>query len=262
MLSNLAQSLSPILSSAVTNVQSKIQKTQTELATNVNPNLSGASIGVIVSLSTDISTWSTRTVQLKTANDLVGATQTGLSSISTILSQMLGLVNSAVSDPTNTSSYTASYNSLAEHIRAIATSAQINGSTLLGPSPGITIYPALSSSISSNVAGVNFASIATSLTNSDISASSTDTIATLNGYIAQVSAMQSSMNAYSSAISSDISAANGFSSGLSAHISSLQNIDTASLQANLQSLNNQQSIDYYLITQMNSASAAQLTIFH
>jgi len=260
-LSSLATSLSPVLSTAINAVQEKIVKTQATLATNINPDLSSADSRVIVTLSSEIATWSTRTINLKTANTLVGITQSSLSSISSLLNQMMSLVNSAVSDPTNTSSYTATYNSLAQQIGSIASSSQVNGSTLLGPSPGITIYPALSSSISSDVAGYDFAALAASLINADISTSSTSTIATLNEYINQVAALQTSMTAYSGAINSVISAANGFSSGLTAYINNLQGIDTTALQGTLQSLNNQQSINYYLVSQMNAVVAAQLAIF-
>jgi hypothetical protein len=44
-------------------------------------------------------------------------------------------------------------------------------------------------------------------------------------------------------------------------IDSIQNVDQTAMQAQLQQLNNQQSIDYYLISQMNQAAAAALTIF-
>jgi len=50
-------------------------------------------------------------------------------------------------------------------------------------------------------------------------------------------------------------------SNLQSTVDSIQNVNETELQAKLQQLNNQQSIDYYLISQMNTASAAILTIF-
>jgi hypothetical protein len=41
----------------------------------------------------------------------------------------------------------------------------------------------------------------------------------------------------------------------------MQAVDSTALQAKLQGLNNQQSIDYYLVSQMNTAAQAALTIF-
>jgi hypothetical protein len=53
----------------------------------------------------------------------------------------------------------------------------------------------------------------------------------------------------------------GLESGLNGAISSMTAIDSTALQTKLQSLNNQQSIDYYLVSQLNTASAAILSIF-
>jgi flagellin-like hook-associated protein FlgL len=265
-MSALIPRLSPILSNAINSVQEKIVKTQTELATGVNPNLSAANASVILSLSSDISTWDTRTTGLKTANDLVGVTQTGLASISSILYQMLNLVNSAVADPTNASTYGSSYQSLGLQIKSIASSSLINGQTLLGLSPGITIYPALSTNISSSIAGYDFTTLGTSLAaDHDLSAgasvSTSTKITNLNTYIDQVSAMQSSMSAYSGAIKANITATMSFSSGLSDYIDDLQNVVATALQAQLQVHNNQLSIDYYLVGQLNAAAAEELRIF-
>jgi hypothetical protein len=49
--------------------------------------------------------------------------------------------------------------------------------------------------------------------------------------------------------------------GLSNTVAQIENIDATAMQARLQQLNNQQSIDYYLVSQMNTASAAVLAIF-
>jgi hypothetical protein len=48
---------------------------------------------------------------------------------------------------------------------------------------------------------------------------------------------------------------------LQSTINSLQAVDQTALQAQLQQLNNQQSVDYYLVSQMNTAAQAVLNIF-
>lgn len=60
------------------------------------------------------------------------------------------------------------------------------------------------------------------------------------------------------AISTSQASING---NLLATISSIQDIDQVKLQAQLQQLNNEQSTGYYLISQMNSAASAMLSIF-
>lgn len=263
-MSILIPKLSTTLSNAINSVQEKIVKTQAELATGISSNLSAASASVVVSLKSDISTWDTRKTGLQTANDLVGVTQTGLASISTILYQMINMVNSADVDSGNAATYGNSYRSLALQIKSIASSSWINGQTLLGDASGITIYPALSASISSDIAGYDFTSVGTALaadydlTSSALRDSKSDD---LYAYIDDVTAMQSSMSAYSEAIDANVTAATGFSSGLSAYIDDLQNVDSTALQAKLQGYNNQQSIDYYLVGQLNAAAAEELRIF-
>ncbi|AWW49450.1 beta-propeller fold lactonase family protein [Polynucleobacter paneuropaeus] len=76
-----------------------------------------------------------------------------------------------------------------------------------------------------------------------------------------VSNKQSALSAYSVGLVAVKDSASSLAIGLQGTIDSIQNIDATALQAKLQSLNNQQSIDYYLVSQMNSASAALLSIF-
>ena len=69
-----------------------------------------------------------------------------------------------------------------------------------------------------------------------------------------VSAEETGLNAHSTGVLA-------IATNLQNTVDSIQNIDETALQAKLQQLNNQQSIDYYLVSQMNTAEAAKLTIF-
>jgi flagellin-like hook-associated protein FlgL len=86
-------------------------------------------------------------------------------------------------------------------------------------------------------------------------------ITTLTSQLSLISAGQSTFSAATVGIKAYQSEANALSTGLQATIDSIYNIDPTALQARLQQLNNQQSIDYYLVTQMNQQAAAVLTIF-
>jgi hypothetical protein len=44
-------------------------------------------------------------------------------------------------------------------------------------------------------------------------------------------------------------------------IDAIANIDPTALQAKLQEFNTQQSVDYYLVSQMNTEAAAILSVF-
>ena len=258
--------LSSTLSSAVNTVQKKIATTQTELATNVNPSLSPIYNSVILTLSNNINTWGTRSTNLNTTNDIVRVAQTGLSSISSLLYEMQTLAISAEST-TGTSdlaSLNATYQSLATQINTIANNATIGGTGLLNTTSGITIYPALSTSVTSTVYGYDYASIGSALTTAYplSSNSAAVTAATqLATYIESVTAAQASMSAYSSMLTLDSTAATAFASSSSSYISDLQGLNTTTLQTDLTGYNNQLDVDYYLIGQMNSAASAALTIF-
>lgn len=86
-------------------------------------------------------------------------------------------------------------------------------------------------------------------------------ITTLTNALGTISAGQSALSASSAGLSAQATSASSLSSNLQSTVDSIQNIDQTALQAKLQQLNNQQSIDYYLVSQMNTAAAAVLTIF-
>jgi hypothetical protein len=62
-------------------------------------------------------------------------------------------------------------------------------------------------------------------------------------------------------LAADQSAVTSLGTNLQSTINSLQAVDQTALQAQLQQLNNQQSVDYYLVSQMNTAAQAVLSIF-
>jgi flagellin-like hook-associated protein FlgL len=86
-------------------------------------------------------------------------------------------------------------------------------------------------------------------------------ITSLTSQLTLISAGQSSLSASNGGLTAQANQAQSLSDGLQNTIDSINNIDPTALQARLQALNNQQAIDYYLITQMNQAAAAMLAIF-
>lgn len=76
-----------------------------------------------------------------------------------------------------------------------------------------------------------------------------------------ISTQQSIVGAEQTGLKAQATAALSMETNLKNTVDSIQNIDETALQAKLQQLNNQQSIDYYLVSQMNAAEAAKLTIF-
>lgn len=276
-MSALISKLSPILSIAINTVQSKVSTVQTTLATNVNPDLSAASASAILTLTSDLSTWDIRATNLKTVKDIVDVAKTGLTSISSLMYQMKTLANLADSLDATSSTYDtelnslwASYQTLANQITYTASSAYINSDSnnlLKYTDTGITIYPALSSDTNSTIVLThNYYDIGEILSGYNWTSTGSTTASTVYGYlttyISNLSADQSALTGYGTLLSSAISNITGIESGINSYISNLQDIDTTALQADLQSYNNQLSIDYYLVGQMNAAASSELAIFH
>jgi flagellin-like hook-associated protein FlgL len=79
--------------------------------------------------------------------------------------------------------------------------------------------------------------------------------------VASISAAQSSLSAATTGLKAQLETATALGTGVQKTIDSIANVDATELQAFLQNLNTQQSVDYYLVSQMNQASAAILSIF-
>jgi len=86
-------------------------------------------------------------------------------------------------------------------------------------------------------------------------------VASITTLISTVSTGQATLSAASTGLTAQSSANNALKTGLTNTVNSIQNIDATAMQARLQQLNNQQSIDYYLVSQMNTEAAAILSIF-
>jgi len=86
-------------------------------------------------------------------------------------------------------------------------------------------------------------------------------IISLTTQLTTISTGQSSLSASSTGLTAKASAVSALQQGLQNTVDTIQNIDATAMQARLQQLNNQQSIDYYLVSQMNTEAAAILSIF-
>ncbi|QWD15044.1 hypothetical protein G6702_03275 [Polynucleobacter paneuropaeus] len=86
-------------------------------------------------------------------------------------------------------------------------------------------------------------------------------VASLTTQLQTISTGQATLSAAATGLSAQNTANIALKTGLTNTVNSIQNIDATAMQAKLQQLNNQQSIDYYLVSQMNTEAAAILSIF-
>ncbi|MBT8575278.1 hypothetical protein G6701_07245 [Polynucleobacter paneuropaeus] len=86
-------------------------------------------------------------------------------------------------------------------------------------------------------------------------------VSSITTLLGTVSTGQATLSASATGLTAQASANTALKTGLTNTVNSIQNIDATAMQAKLQQLNNQQSIDYYLVSQMNTEAAAILSIF-
>jgi len=260
--------LTSLLDQSVNSVQAQIATTQNQLATGVkqtNPAIQG----IVTRLSANISQYSSIGTNITAAQNVVAVGQTSLTSITSLINQMQQLATQAASgglSTTDLGSLNTTFTALASQISAAVSNATINGTSVLQTGGGLTVQIGLTTAASATASlatqGLDTAvvSIATALTISTGTAASA-AITSLTALLSTVSTSQSNLNAYSVALSADQSAVTSLGTNLQNTVNSLQAVDQTALQAQLQQLNNQQSVDYYLVSQMNTAAQAVLTLF-
>jgi len=317
LTSGAANSGSTILSSLGNN-SSLISSIQNQLSTN-KKILDPAQQGVVTRLNSQVTSYAAATNNIAKAQNVLNVSATGLSSISSLLTQMQDLANKA-NDATMTTADAAKLNqtfqSLLKQVTTTATKSIIDSVGLLGPnSVALEIQTGLTASETTRIAGVNstakdligtgniaskasvasVASVASAASASalgtspsvsavaavesvasaasvaaggvagelDISstANATAAIAALKSALDTVSTNQSSVAADQLALKTVNGTNSSISLNLQNTIDTIEKPDAAKLQMDLQNANNQQSMNYYLINQMNQQAQSVLTIF-
>ena len=267
---NLSRALEPILSAAVRKTDRTIYDVQRTLATGKDPNINAADRSVSNGISLEISLWAVRQQTINQTQNIIDVARTGLDSATSLVYQLQTLASSASSgtfSDADLSNMNATFLVLAKQIISTASNASVNGTNLLVGTTGAVFYVGIStatrSSTAMTISGINLDSIgaictALSITSSGAAASA---IYILSTQLTNISAGQASLSANYMAMSINSTAASSISSALEGYIAALESIDSTALQMKLQELNQQQSINYYLVSQMNLHSERMLAIF-
>ena len=268
--------LTSTLVQGVNSVQAEISNVQNELATGVK-TMNPAQKGIVTRLSSQGAIYSADAANITQASSDINVGQTSLTNLSTIISQMQQLATQAASgglSTTDLASLNTTFTALASQISAAIQNATVNGTNFLYNSPTgtygsttngtITIQIGLDTTGTATIVGqgldTTLAMLVTGLSISSQTGANSAITALASG-LTSVSTAQSNLNAYSTAMASDLASVTSLGANLTATINSLQAVDQTAAQAELQQLNNQQSVDYYLVSQMNTEAAAILTLF-
>jgi flagellin-like hook-associated protein FlgL len=267
-MSNLISALSNTLTASINSVQKGIVSTQTQLA-NGTKNLNAAEVGIVTRLSAQATGYKSASQNIIAGINVINVGSTALASISTILSQAKDIATQAANAGLQTSDRTAlntTFSQLLTQVTNLIATAGVNGENVLSPTgTDLTVQSGITGAAASQTTITN---LAISLTTLGINASTVATqanaqaaIDALTTALTTISTHMSTLSATKTGLEASGATALSLSTNLQATVDSIQNVDQTALQAKLQQLNNQQAIDYYLISQMNTAAASALTIF-
>lgn len=265
-MNNAITGLASTLSSSVNDVQREIVKTQTDLA-NGKRTLNPAEYGVVTRLSAQSSAYATVVQNVVAGQNVINVAQSGMTSIVEIMVQMKNLAVQASSVGLNSgdrASIQVTFASLAAQVASLGTSAAVNGNNLLnGTTLNVTTDITGNNTPTTTIGPVDVATTATTIAALSIAtvAGASAALLSLTTEINTMASGQASLSASAVALEAQGKNAQKLSDGLAKVIDSIQNIDATKLQAYLQNLNTQQSVDYYLVSQMNTEAAAVLSIF-
>lgn len=257
---------SSVVLNSVTNTQNQTNKLQQELSTNQNI-LDPAQQGVVTRLGSQVAGFHAAHTNVSKYQNVLAVTQTGLTSISNIVTQLQTIANSA-NDPT-TSSATAAANqktfaALMKQIDALSASSQIDGVGLMGAASVDTkVQTGLTSTDQTTLTAVPSDNASLGLTGLDVStpAGAATAITALATALGKISSSQSSIAADISSMTNVDALNTTISQSLSSTITSIQQPNAQQLQQDLAALNNQQNINYWVLNQMNQEAQAVLTLF-
>jgi len=264
--------LASTLSQNVANVQKEIVTVQQELSSG-KKTLNAAEVGIVTRLSAQVSGYENVAGNVKAGLDIVAVSATALASATKILSQMKDIATQAANAGLQTSDRTAldgTYSKLKAQVKSLLEGATINNTNILVTSHTDANVDVGSVDIQTGLTATDQTTISSAAINTSTLFGTNDVLDQTSAAAAiddmtealiTISVAQSSLSADQTALTEQATAATSMATNLQSTVDTIQNIDETALQAKLQQLNNQQSIDYYLISQMNTAAQAMLTIF-
>jgi flagellin-like hook-associated protein FlgL len=179
-----------------------------------------------------------------------------------IFSAMAPGDNVTIGGLTFTSNRTLTATQAAQAFASLSAGATTGPSTTYGAYSG-TLVGFSSSAVTSPTMSWTYSATGTvSLTATGSQVSNADyATQIITAQLTTVTTAQSTISAGSVGLEAQLKNVTALKNGLTNTVNAIQNVDATAMQAKLQQLNNQQSIDYYLVSQMNTEASAILSIF-
>lgn len=264
-MNNSIATLASNLQSAVNDVQARLVTTHTQIADGKRP-LSTQESSVVARLSAQAAGQSGVKSSITNAQNIIDVAQTGLSTIASVLTKMQDLANQVTNGLFNQDDQTnlfASFTSLNDKVDKIAASTGINGNNLLSGNQTISIVVGTDGANNETalLQGIDITTLKSSLNNLSFPGGAATAVAQITQLVAHISSTQAALTAASTNLNTALDNSAALAANSQQAVDGIQNIDLTALQANLQALSVQQSLDFQVISQMNNAASSLLAIF-
>lgn len=257
-------SMSSVLTSSIDRTKTATNDIQKQLSSGKR-NLDAGEQGVVTRLSAQVKGFGASANNISKSQNIINVAQTGLTSIASILTQMKDLAskaNDSTLSAADKSKLNQTFKSLASQVDDLAKSAAVDGVSLLSSTAtDMKVQTGLESTDQATVKAQKVDGTTLAIATLDLTTGAAAAITAVAAALDTVSASQSSLAADKIGLQSRSATIGSVIENLNNTIDTIQKPNMEQLQTQLNDLNNQQSINYYLINQMNQQSQAMLSIF-
>lgn len=252
----------------VKDLNSKIKTVKSEIASGQN-TLTSEQQATVTSLSATIKSYSTPQASITAAQNTIGVAQKAIASILPIMNQMQQLAAQASNTSIGSSdsmNMNFRFQQLFTQIGKLATSAGLNGTNLLSGTAGMNVVTGTDKTAASRsfVNTVNIYGMMTMGLLSNIKVDSPTNaqaaMSALQSALAQINNGQSALKLTSSRLAAQATNLTSLASASQSTIDKLQNVDVTKLNSQLTQLQNQQNVNYQLISQLDPTAYKTLKL--
>jgi flagellin-like hook-associated protein FlgL len=254
--------------SYVKDFQTKINSINTQLK-NGKATLTTVQQDQVTKLSKEAKSYATPQESIANAQKTIGVTQTAITSILKLVNQMQQLATQG-GNPTlgfsDSMNLNFRFQQLVTEVGKLATSAGLNGTNLLSGTAGMNVIVGTDKTAASR-SFINNVNIYGMMTTGLLSGIKLDTpqnaqaaMGSLNSALAQITNGQAMLNITSTRLDAQAKKLSGLATTAQKSISELQGINPVKLKAQLTQLQNQQSINYQVISQFDPIAYKNLVV--
>jgi flagellin len=252
----------------VKDLNTQIKTIKSEIASGKN-TLTSDQQATVTSLSDTIKSYSTPQASITAAQNTISVAQKAITSILPIMNQMQQLAAQATDSSISSSdsmNMNFRFQQLVTQIGKLATSAGYNGTNLLSGTAGLNVITGTDKTAASrsfvntvNIYGMMTMGLLSNI-KVDSPANAQAAMSALQSALAQINNGQSMLKITSAKLATQATNLSSLASDSQKTIDTLQKADVSKLNAKLTQLQNEQNVDYQLISQLDPTAYKTLKI--